>query len=233
MKLRMFQGLVAACLVCTTLPSMAWGQSCTSGCGPRIANSCLARPAGCGPHGMKQYPLSEWRYIKQFCGPHITPESCFGYYKPQITRWTEACPNYAGPPDVDSPIYQPAARTAAPARPTETSPTPAQPANPAEKPTVTPPKVDLPKVDPPKVELPKSQPLTPPKLEDKKPVLPMIPRIDEVPGKPPTGLPPVPATPVPSTPVPVLPKIPNIDANQIPPAVQVPSEVPVTRGGGL
>ena len=48
----------------------------------------------CGHYGLKIYPLSDQRYIKQFCHPTICPGSCFGVFKQQWNRWDAACPNW-------------------------------------------------------------------------------------------------------------------------------------------
>jgi hypothetical protein len=86
--------LILALATTSLVAPRASAQNCCggSGSGPRCGNSasgCLA-----GLLGIKQYPLSDARYIRQFCGPHIAPGSCFGYFKPQITAWGEACPYY-------------------------------------------------------------------------------------------------------------------------------------------
>lgn len=39
----------------------------------------------------KIYPLSENKYIKQFPGPRVSCGACFGFYKPSVRPWHEAC----------------------------------------------------------------------------------------------------------------------------------------------
>jgi hypothetical protein len=70
------------------------------------------------------YPKSEACYIRQFCGPQLSPNACFGYFPTQWRTWDAACG-----------IPVPAAPAAAAPAPTgdkkEPAPTPAVPANPA------------------------------------------------------------------------------------------------------
>lgn len=82
------------------------------------AAECAACPThgrkDCGACGLRQYPRSEKHYIKQFCKPTISPGSCFGHFKPQITRWSDACPNWAAGREVVHPgaaAYHPQAPT--------------------------------------------------------------------------------------------------------------------------
>lgn len=61
-----------------------------------LATFGLVAPAAAdGPFankGLKLYPKSEARYIKQFAGPTISPcGPCFGYYRTQWRSWGEAC----------------------------------------------------------------------------------------------------------------------------------------------
>jgi len=179
-------------------------QDCSTGCGPRVGNSCATRVSDCGHGGMKQYPLSEKHYIKQFCGPHIVAGSCFGYFKPQITRWGQACPNYVGEPEsVGTVVYTPIAQPAQAAEPVK------------ETPKSTP--LAAPKVDAPKVE-----PIKP------MPTIPTIPKIEEVPGKPPTS----PIVPGKLPAAPNAPAIPKVEVPPlILPAVQIPPELPNTSAG--
>lgn len=105
--------------------SVAVAQNCGAGCGPLVGNSCAKRASDCGWLGLKIYPRMESRYIRQFCGPHICPGSCFGYFKPKITRWNEACPNY-GEPAVDQFVAAPTYQSQQPTTPAviETAPEP-------------------------------------------------------------------------------------------------------------
>jgi hypothetical protein len=37
------------------------------------------------------YPKSEACYIRQFCGPQLSPNACFGYFPTQWRTWDAAC----------------------------------------------------------------------------------------------------------------------------------------------
>lgn len=195
--------LLAAVALAAAATSNAAAQNCGAGCGPRVGNSCVKRASDCNHSGLKQYPLSEKHYIKQFCGPHIVPGSCFGYFKPQITPWGQACPNYVGEPEIAH-AYAPAITQPA------VAPTPETPK--------TAPKVETPKVETPKADAPKVMP-----------TIPTIPKVEEIPGKPPTT--PILPGKLPA-PAPVLPTIPKVEPSPIiPPAVQLPTELPNGTAG--
>ncbi len=146
-------GLFSLIALGVSVPA-ASAQNCCGGtgggCGPRSSNSASGSNCG-GILGMKAFPFSDERYIRQFCGPHVAAGSCFGYFKPQITPWGEACPLY-GDARVDaaaSGMYKYPSSAGAPREPQQL-PTPATPA--------APPKSDVPK------EMPKAlDPTTPPK----------------------------------------------------------------------
>ena len=129
------------------LPAWATAQDCES-CGPRLRNSFNLFNRGCN---LRPYPQLETQYIKQFCGPHVSPDSCFGYFKPCVTSWGQACPNYRR----DEPYAMNVALT------------PAMTATPAPTPTMMPPRetpMPVPQVPPPKSEsapLPKTGSLPP------------------------------------------------------------------------
>lgn len=73
------------------------GHGCADGhCGTGNCATGTCGRKSCGLCGLKQYPMSDKRYIRQFCGPTINPGSCFGHYKTQWTRWNDACPNWGG-----------------------------------------------------------------------------------------------------------------------------------------
>ena len=44
----------------------------------------------------KTYPISDWAYIRKFCGPTLNPGTCYGYYPTKWRRWEEACPTGNG-----------------------------------------------------------------------------------------------------------------------------------------
>jgi hypothetical protein len=131
----------------------------------------------CSRHnGLTQYPLSEKRYIKQFCNPTIAPGSCFGYHKTQWTAWGDACPQWCNDPAVAAPsllapgqpqpaapgtpaaggngIYQPKAPETAPA------PAAATPAPTTDGPPSKP--LDLPPAKTPPAKSPLDLPAVPP-----------------------------------------------------------------------
>ena len=93
----------------------------------------------------KTYPLSDWHYIRQFCGPTLNPGSCYGHYQTKWRQWSDICPQgslaYAPSPVATGlPSYQ----VIMP------DPTPAPMPLPAPTPL---PKTESPKVDPaPKTE---------------------------------------------------------------------------------
>ena len=129
----------------------------------------------CSKHdGLTQYPLSEKRYIKQFCNPTICPNSCFGHFKTQWAAWPQACPSWPtdgvaaanfGPNFTQTaPPVDPDAKPAADPKAAEAKPAPdAKPAaepKPAPTPMDPPSKpLDLPPSKP--LDLPPSKPLTP------------------------------------------------------------------------
>lgn len=142
-------------------PAAAAGDCDAGACGPRVSNGYGHR-ADCtaGHFGQKIYPLFETRYIKQFCGPTASPNSCFGYFKPQITPWGQACPLYADP--AGAVAYGP---TAAP--PLTIPPAATTPAAPAPRPADIGPLPTIPTVPAPPADLPKppSAPRLPSNLE--------------------------------------------------------------------
>jgi hypothetical protein len=166
---------------------LSQAQNCGGGCGPTVKNSAVTRSGhDCGHFGLMPNPRSELHYIKQFCGPHIVPGSCFGYFKPTITPWGDACPLY-GDSRVDAAMSGQRSFTPA-ATPTETEPT---------KPANTPANTNAPKTLPE----PKVVPKTPETGTPMKPptVSPIVPKLNSstLPSIPsvPVVLPPIPETP--------------------------------------
>jgi len=87
-------------------------QACgAGGCGPSgCAGLPSQGPAGKGPCstcGQRMYPVFDNRYIRQFCKPTINPDSCFGHYKTQWTRWGQGCPNWGGDGYMTEAVGQP------------------------------------------------------------------------------------------------------------------------------
>ncbi len=143
------RALVAA-LACLLAPTAAFAQECDT-CGPRVGNSYSG---GHDRNCNRIYPRFESRYIRQFCGPHLSPDACFGYFKTQVTPWGQACPSYGGhtPPDAAAPGTPQAAVT--PAAPASIPPAaPLAAPRPADAPVPTVPAPDAPK--PPTAPLPK------------------------------------------------------------------------------
>lgn len=105
--------------------------------------------------GRSSYPLSDWHYIRQFCGPTLQPGTCHGYHQTKWRKWEETCANAgvggcATAPDlVPPPLMTPPPQQIAPITP---------PPEPLPLPKGEVPK-DLPKGDVPKVD-----PVTPPKV---------------------------------------------------------------------
>ncbi len=176
-KLRAGLRLAAVAAAGCVLAPAASADDCNTGaCGPTLANG-YGHQADCtaGHFGQKIYPVFESRYIKQFCGPTASPNSCFGYFKPQITPWGQACPLYAdpaaavayGPTSPVTPAVIPPAAT------TPATPAPTTPVTPAPQPRATDrgqlptiPIVPAPDpVRPGKLPKPPTGPLVPPKLE--------------------------------------------------------------------
>jgi hypothetical protein len=193
---------LSAVLLCLTQTTALYAQDCANGtCGPRISRmSCVHGQSDCGHYGLKQNPLSEMRYIKQFCRPTISPDSCFGHFRNNITPWTQACPNW--PQDVVHPgpyMFQ---------RPAATAPAPSD--TPKELPK--PPVKETSKEAMPTVKEPVSKDPMPTTLPSPKEMKPMLPVPDTLP-KPPT----IPTKPMDLPKPPTgkgedLPKVPNIPA---------------------
>jgi hypothetical protein len=123
---------------------------------------------GCEPYcAVNSYPLSDWAYIRKFCGPQLIPGSCYGHYQTKWRKWEDHCPGGTGADGacvpgsmpinapyglVDQPVIimpQPGTTLGEP-RPVEV------------------PKVDLPKLDQPRVA--PMPPVTPPANPGKLPL---------------------------------------------------------------
>jgi hypothetical protein len=52
------------------------------------------RPVGgCEPYcAVNSFPLSDWAYIRRFCGPQLIPGSCYGHYQTKWRKWEDHCP---------------------------------------------------------------------------------------------------------------------------------------------
>ncbi len=192
-----------ALLALGVTPLAASAQSCPT-CGPRLSNSYAAyTDVECDRHGIKQNPRFESQYIKQFCQPHISPSSCFGFFKTQVTPWGRACPNYAADGQAMPGCAAPApAGVAGPVLAPVTLPAPNSApvagAKPAERPAPDP--APVPKVAPPEDSpRPPSGPLVPPVNPPSK--LDPLSRGE----LPPLPEPEIPVAPVPARQVPAVP----------------------------
>ncbi len=205
---RMFRvgllGLIASGVTATTASAQNCCGGVGGGCGPRSSNSAGGSNCG-GILGMKAFPFSDERYIRQFCGPHVSAASCFGYFKPQITPWGAACPLYgdARADAAASGLYKYPSSAGAPREPQQipTGTTPTPPAVPAPPRTSdTPPKSDAPR------EMPKTGEVLPaPKVVD--PATP--PKPPSVPIAPPAVPIAPPAVPGSGLSLPLIPDAPN------------------------
>lgn len=109
----------------------------------------------------KTYPISDWAFIRKYCGPTIIPGSCYGHFETKWRKWEDHCPGNGGldcaptPGGVtnQAPIAQPI--TPAPADPMATPATPMKPSGTQLETPMTPNQVDP--VAPPKIPaIPKS-----------------------------------------------------------------------------
>jgi len=123
---------------------------------------------GCEPYcAVNSYPLSDWAYIRKFCGPQLIPGSCYGHYQTKWRKWEDHCPNggVAGPdgvcvPEAGVPIsapygpYNTPPMMVQPNVPAQPMAIPLAPAAPQGNTLGEPRIIETPKVDVPKVDLP-------------------------------------------------------------------------------
>ena len=170
---------VAAVVACAG-GVVAQTPGCAACNGKTVAGAVPNTIPHCSKHdGLTQYPLSEKRYIKQFCGPTICPNSCFGHFKTQWTAWPQACPGWPVE-GVDPANFGPNF--------TRYAPPPAEVAKPAAKADDAAPKVEIPAPASKPLELPPSKPAAP-KSPLEVPPVPMPPtpapggvKLPELPG---------------------------------------------------
>ena len=172
-------GLFSLIALGATVPA-ATAQNCCGGVGggsgPRCGNSASGNCGGI--LGLKAFPFSDERYIRQFCGPYVAAGSCFGYFKPQITPWGAACPLY-GDARVDaaaSGLYKYPSSAGAPREPQQ-APTPTPPAAPPRT-SDTQPKADAPREQPKAGEAAPTPKLFEPMTPAKPPTAPLVPPAD-------------------------------------------------------
>jgi hypothetical protein len=124
---------------------------------------------GCEPYcvGRSSYPLSDLKYIRQFCGPTLLPGSCYGHFQTKWRKWEDHCPGgdcasaAADPYAVPGGVMLSPMPTATPVQSMPAVPATPIPEIPRAAPTVTPNTVDP--VAPPKVPaIPKTISLTQP-----------------------------------------------------------------------
>ncbi len=97
--------LLAAGVFAVIGAGSALGQGCDtpSGCGrsPLFGTGALfapnkdlsRRPNGNQPLcATRTYPLSDWAYIRKYCGPTLNPGSCYGHYQTKWRKWEDVCP---------------------------------------------------------------------------------------------------------------------------------------------
>lgn len=97
--------LLAAGVFAVVGAGSALGQGCDtpSGCGhsPLFGTGALfapnkdlsRRPNGNQPLcATRTYPLSDWAYIRKYCGPTLNPGSCYGHYQTKWRKWEDVCP---------------------------------------------------------------------------------------------------------------------------------------------
>lgn len=70
-----------------------WGHCAAANHGTFGPALCAAKPACVG---RSSYPLSDWHYIRQFCGPTLQPGTCYGHHQTKWRRWDEACAGVGG-----------------------------------------------------------------------------------------------------------------------------------------
>jgi hypothetical protein len=172
-------GPVAGCAAgnCASASHGTYGPALFAVNPPQGRLNKLAGPDEPGCVGRSSYPLSDWAYIRQFCGPTLHPGTCHGYYPTKWRKWDESCPGgVCGSAGVE--VAAPAPLLIAPPGPITPVPLPSEP--------LPPPKEAMPKPDAPKPVVPKVEPVTPPKV----PLIPKdtnaVPTIPNVPMRMPT-----------------------------------------------
>ncbi len=176
-------GPVAGCAVgnCAAANHGTYGPALFTVNPPQNRLNRLAGPDEPGCVGRSSYPLSDWHYIRQFCGPTLQPGTCHGYHATKWRKWEDTCATAGGAgcgaaaPVMMAPaplLYAPPTPTAPPAKSSEELPTP--------------------KEDKPKTDVPKVDPVTPPKV-------PLIPKDSST---VPAPLPKIPRLPMPMPPEP-------------------------------
>jgi hypothetical protein len=157
----------------------------------------LPGPDEPGCVGRSSYPLTDWHYIRQFCGPTFQPGTCYGYHATKWRKWEETCASVGGCGTAAPEVMPPGPLVVTPSAPPAAMPMPVPPSSEV---------LPLPKEDKLKGDVPKVDPVSPPKV-------PLVPAPTE-PGKinttdatVPTPMPQVvPPSPEPRVVVPPMPK---------------------------
>ena len=125
---------------------------------------------GCEPYcAVNSYPLSDWAYIRKFCGPQLIPGSCYGHFQTKWRKWEDHCPS--GTTGANGECIPSGMPISAPYGMID------QPMMVTPQPGTTlgePRPVEIPKVDMPKLDLPRTAPMPPvaPPANPGKPPLP-------------------------------------------------------------
>lgn len=222
-------GVATAQVVGLGAPPAPTGNCGPNGCGTQACPGCGKKgPSPCSTCGLRMYPFSDKRYIRQFCYPTINPGSCFGHYKTQWTPWGAACPGWGGGEALNygpAPVAGSSGILGAEPDPTKVNPPvepkPMTPMLPGPKPVTPEPKPVIPEPKTPPVKPLPEAPAPKPIVPEPKPVVPAPKPV--VPADP-LPVPKVPADPLPKAPVEKLPKVPEVEKEKgltIPPVPSI------------
>src|SRR5262245_17656984 len=64
---------------------------CPNGCVRSHLTGCQREKEPKPTCDSRIYPCSDAKYIRQFCGPQVCPNACFGYFPTQWRTWDAAC----------------------------------------------------------------------------------------------------------------------------------------------
>ncbi|HEY2785842.1 MAG TPA: hypothetical protein VGJ05_12810 [Fimbriiglobus sp.] len=195
MRCEFLRSRVSAAIACAAVlgPAYANDKSTTPGCEQCEKNRKLfGHPKDKEPKptcDSKVYPRSDSHYIKQFCGPQICTNACFGYFPTQWRSWDAACgnPTPVAAKVAVQPVFsqpepiptKPKDEQSAPA-PVPAEIPPANVPNTNSSNAIEPPKVTVPAADPKLVPTKPTVPAkpTPPKKKDQIPVSRPVPTQD-------------------------------------------------------
>jgi hypothetical protein len=95
-------GLVSYGVTSPGIPCLFGGCAATNqgSYGPAVfaPNKNLShRPNSEQPYcATKTYPISDWAYIRKYCGPTIIPGTCYGHFQTKWRKWEDHCPGDNG-----------------------------------------------------------------------------------------------------------------------------------------